>query len=182
MLQYFYMNIFLFKKEKAFTLIELLVVIAIIGILASVVIASLNSARGKARDARRISDMKALQTAVEMYYADNGDYPGTGHHSNFPSTACISSTSWTTPFNADFLSKYIPALPSDPNGVSAEWCYSYSKVGSSAVTCTIGGVSTSFSDYEYVLTFKAENNLNDKYPIVSSAHRTNAYCILGPRK
>ncbi len=62
-------------KNRGFTLIELLVVIAVIGILASVVLASLNSARGKARDARRLSDMKQLQTALELYYDKYGRYP-----------------------------------------------------------------------------------------------------------
>ncbi|PIS08253.1 hypothetical protein COT76_02470, partial [Candidatus Berkelbacteria bacterium CG10_big_fil_rev_8_21_14_0_10_33_10] len=51
-----------------FTLIELLVVIAIIGILAGVVVVNVGSAQAKARDAKRISDMKAIQTALEMYY------------------------------------------------------------------------------------------------------------------
>ncbi|MCG2694602.1 prepilin-type N-terminal cleavage/methylation domain-containing protein [Candidatus Parcubacteria bacterium] len=62
-------------KTKGFTLIELLVVIAIIGILSSVVLASLNTARTKARDARRLSDIKQMQLALEMYYDDNGGYP-----------------------------------------------------------------------------------------------------------
>lgn len=48
------------KKNNGFTLIELLVVIAIIGVLSSVVLASLNTARKKARDARRLSDMKQI--------------------------------------------------------------------------------------------------------------------------
>jgi len=65
-------------KSKGFTLIELLVVIAIIGILSSVVLASLNSARLKARDARRISDIKQIQTALELYADSNGSlYPTT---------------------------------------------------------------------------------------------------------
>lgn len=64
------------KRNKGFTLIELLVVIAIIGILSSVVLASLNSARKKSRDARRISDLKQIQLALEMYAdANSGNYP-----------------------------------------------------------------------------------------------------------
>ena len=59
----------LIHRRKGFTLIELLVVIAIIGVLASVVLASLNTARAKARDARRISDFKAMQTALAFYFS-----------------------------------------------------------------------------------------------------------------
>jgi type II secretion system protein G len=60
------------KLRKGFTLIELLVVIAIIGILATVVINSLSSARKRARDARRIADMKTIYTALVLYHEDNG--------------------------------------------------------------------------------------------------------------
>ena len=63
------------RTNRGFTLIELLVVIAIIGILSSVVLSSLNSARGKARDAKRKSELKQLQTALELYYSDNSAYP-----------------------------------------------------------------------------------------------------------
>ena len=62
-------------KHRGFTLIELLVVIAIIGILSSVVLASLNSAREKARDARRVSDLKQMQVALELYYDSHNAYP-----------------------------------------------------------------------------------------------------------
>lgn len=61
--------------SRGFTLIELLVVIAIIGILSSVVLASLNSARTKARDARRVADLKQIQVALELFYDANGSYP-----------------------------------------------------------------------------------------------------------
>jgi len=75
-------------KSKGFTLIELLVVVAIIGILATIILSSLSSARESARDAKRLSDIKTIQTALEMYANDNnGRYPTTtwrgSHHSSW---------------------------------------------------------------------------------------------------
>lgn len=67
---------FLINNQKGgFTLIELLVVIAIISLLSSVVLASLSTARTKARDAKRAADVKNVQLALEMYYDANGMYP-----------------------------------------------------------------------------------------------------------
>ena len=63
------------KQKKGFTLVELLVVIAIIGLLSTLAVIALGSARSKARDARRISDIKQIQTALELHYADAGKYP-----------------------------------------------------------------------------------------------------------
>ena len=93
------------KKQHptaGFTLIELLVVIAIIGILSSVVLASLSSARAKSRDARRMSDLRQVQTALELYYSDFGRYPTDG------------AGTLLSEIDAALAPKYIPSLPADP--------------------------------------------------------------------
>lgn len=63
-------------RSRGFTLIELLVVIAIIGILASVVLASLNSARDKGADAAIKSSINNARAQAQLFYDDNGDYDG----------------------------------------------------------------------------------------------------------
>jgi prepilin-type N-terminal cleavage/methylation domain-containing protein len=63
------------NNKKGFTLVELLVVIAIIGLLSTLSIVALNSARTKARDGARIASIKQWQTALELYYSDNNGYP-----------------------------------------------------------------------------------------------------------
>ncbi|MDD4996233.1 MAG: type II secretion system protein [Patescibacteria group bacterium] len=63
------------KNKKGFTLIELLVVVAIMGLLSALAVVALNQARARARDARRVADIKQIQTALELYYLDNNEYP-----------------------------------------------------------------------------------------------------------
>ena len=63
------------SSSKGFTLLELLVVIGIIGLLASIVVVNLTGARKKARDIKRVADIKTIQTALESYYGKNGKYP-----------------------------------------------------------------------------------------------------------
>ncbi len=70
------------RRVSGFTLIELLVVISIIGLLSSIVLTSVNSARKKARDATRAADVKSLKTALEFYYDDNNGYPTSNGSSN----------------------------------------------------------------------------------------------------
>jgi prepilin-type N-terminal cleavage/methylation domain-containing protein len=91
---------------KAFTLIELLVVIAIIGILSSVVLASMNSARKKGRDARRLQDVKSLQVALELSFDANSAYPTTT-----AGTPVILATGTGA---GQIAAAYISTIPKDP--------------------------------------------------------------------
>ncbi|MCX6754390.1 MAG: type II secretion system protein [Candidatus Nomurabacteria bacterium] len=70
-----YKNIHTRQSGFTLTLIELLVVIAIIGILSSVILAALNSARAKARDARRMRDINEINNAISLYVSAKGHAP-----------------------------------------------------------------------------------------------------------
>ncbi len=103
------------RTPRGFTLIELLVVIAIIGLLSSVVLASLNTARAKARDAQRAATIRQLQNAVEFYYHDNGSYPlgcrGSNQWSGHSTSYGDCNTNYITG-----IANYMPSLPIDPSG------------------------------------------------------------------
>jgi prepilin-type N-terminal cleavage/methylation domain-containing protein len=62
------------NNNKGFTLIELLVVIAIIGLLSSIVLASLSGARSKSRDTKRVAEMRSIETALTLYALSNNGY------------------------------------------------------------------------------------------------------------
>ena len=145
------------KFGKGFTLIELLVVIAIIGLLASIVLASLNTARKKSRDARRIADVKQLQLALELYFdANSGTYPlGTDM--------------------SGLATAYIPAIPTAPSPGS----YSYQALNDSSGAC---GSGTCVS---YVLRTQLEENLTggplssdvDGTVVLDCADASRYYCV-----
>ena len=99
------------KKQKGFTLIELLVVIAIIAILSTVVMAGLNSARLKGRDAKRLSDIKQVQAALELYYDSNSGY-----------LSAASGNLHAQLSTAAFLT-YMNPLPTNPSPGGATYTY-----------------------------------------------------------
>lgn len=103
--------------KKGFTLIELLVVIAIIGILSAIGLVSLGSAREKARNSRRQSDLSSVRTALALYYDDANAYPaGTASCALGAGTTCT----WTVGFSGALVPNYIGSLPTPPNGGSGD--------------------------------------------------------------
>jgi len=139
------------KQKKGFTLVELLVVIAIIGLLSTLAVIALGSARSKARDARRISDIKQLQTALELHFADAGAYPTEAvavtlgsatqdvlHDSGFGAVG-------STPVGAEIYMGQVPAQINTPAGIGA---YVY----------------TSATGDTYTLSFELEGSVGDLGP------------------
>ena len=63
------------KRDQGFTIVELLIVIVVIGILALLVITTYGGIQAKARNAKRSSDVKSLQTQIEAFFSQNGYYP-----------------------------------------------------------------------------------------------------------
>jgi general secretion pathway protein G len=120
------------KSKKGFTLIELLVVVAIIGLLSTLSIVALNNARARARDSRRLADIKQIQTALELYYSDIGLYPATASV-----TAGSAIASSTTVYMAA-----VPTAPTPADGTctAGQNTYTYTQTG------TIAGAS-------YTLTY-----------------------------
>jgi prepilin-type N-terminal cleavage/methylation domain-containing protein len=153
-------------KNRGFTLIELLVVIAIIGILSSVVLASLNSARQKGRDARRISDVKQIRTAMDLYYDSAQSYP--------LSIGTASSSVLIT-------GGYISTIPVDPStGVA----YSYAPLtdAGDAAAATTCDLPTPCNSYVIGATLETTNNtvLNsdiDTNPIGGLDCTDPLYCV-----
>lgn len=116
------------SKSRGFTLVELLVVIAIIGLLSSIVLASLNTARQKGYDAKRVSDLRSMQTALELYYSDHGQYPP-GNGSNYGWASQCPSWGGLAANNVipGLVPTYLPSMPVDPqmNTGANTCCYLY---------------------------------------------------------
>lgn len=103
---------------RGFSLIELLIVITIIALLATIVLATLNSARERARDTSRVNDINQVVTALELYRADNGGtYP--------PSPASGSDRYFLATLADDLVPTYLPKIPVDPQAGSTNNGYRY---------------------------------------------------------
>lgn len=113
------------NNKKGFTLIELLVVIAIIGLLASIIIINLNNARKKARDAKRLAEIREIINGLDLYYHDNESWPARTADSccdGWDQGPCDGDDT----FIAGLVSgNYMAKVPVDPVGGSGTDCYGY---------------------------------------------------------
>jgi len=106
------------KIKNGFTLIELLVVMVIIGLLAGLILPNFMSARERARDVRRKSDLEQIQKALELYKMDQSPpaYPAGGDP--FQAVAC--NAIWQSAAGTVYMSKF----PCDPKtSASNDWRY-----------------------------------------------------------
>ena len=135
------------KNNLGFTLIELLVVVAIISILASVVMTSVSSARSKARNAQRKSDLHQIQLALELYYDKYGGYPTGAWSDAIPAVGYTVFTSIGAQANfTQFLKAGSMGDPLSPTNIS---CYN--------------------QNYTYFSTsFRSPNTLGTKYVLYAS--------------
>ncbi|MEN9621937.1 MAG: protein ral secretion pathway protein [Candidatus Parcubacteria bacterium] len=94
-------------KQKGFSIVELLTVLAIIGFLFTIVIGSTTASRSRARDNRRITDLKEIQLGLALYYDVNKVYP-VGTDVSILVTKLVTD-------------KYLPEIPNDPAGGTYEY-------------------------------------------------------------
>lgn len=109
------------KTNRGFTLIELLVVIAIIGILSSVVLASLNTARDKGRDGAIKSSMQTIRVQSEIYYDDNGNSYGTDNEACTEVFAETTIAAAIDDINRNAIVAASCTKENEVNGAAQEW-------------------------------------------------------------
>lgn len=134
-------------KKKGFTLLELLVVIAIIGLLSGVVMISIGKARMRARDAKRVQDLRQIRAAIESYANDHGKYPPPPPFSSFASSA--DPAKWN--YLQNLLKPYLPQLPKDPVNNAIE---TY-RTGNYSYLYLVNGM-----EYDLITQFEDKNNKN----------------------
>jgi general secretion pathway protein G len=131
------------RGRRAFTLIELLIVVAIIGLIATIAAVGINSARAKARDNKRATDLKQIQKALELSFDPSSGYPtvasatvigGSSTKVLCAKGATVAFVADQTPANCDSGKVYMGLVPSNPTPGGAN--YSYKSTDGNGVVCT----------------------------------------------
>jgi len=133
------------KRQSGFTIVELLIVIVIIGILATLVIVTFSGIQQKARDTKRKTDINALDSHVEAFYANTG---------NYPTLAAINDATW----RSTNMKGLDPAALQDPKGsaqtlagASTATVYGYSN----PTACSGATITDTCTDFVLTATLEA---------------------------
>jgi type II secretion system protein G len=133
------MNYLKQRSQSGFTLIELLVVVAIISILTGLVGSNYLTSRARARDAERKNSIQQVQSALEMYMNDNGQYPATmattGNGRIRPFRWGLEA--FTNSENGHPETVYMSILPGDPTGGAYQFHYEVNDVLTKYRVCGI---------------------------------------------
>jgi prepilin-type N-terminal cleavage/methylation domain-containing protein len=166
------------NKNSGFTLIELMVVLSIISLISSIVLSSFSAAKTKARDTKTIMEMKELQSALNLYFSNNGDYPLPGNtgdddifYSNCDETKGDNFTLALQELLNEKLISSIPKITNrviikDTDGVEFPVCFGYNHgknlqieiSGKTEPVFSCGGKS--IKDTDYAIFFRTEKNVN----------------------
>jgi len=142
-------------SQFGFTLIELLIVVAIIGILSALLMTNFIGIRQRARDAQRKSDIRQMQSALELYRADTGGYPAPGGTNTLVGTPCPSPAALKS---VDNTTTYMQRVPCDPLGATYYHTGSYYYAqGAGGATYTLAACLENTSDTDIDSTFPADN-------------------------
>ena len=134
-------------SAKGFTLIEILIVVSIIGVLSSLTLLGLGSFRASGRDVKRVTDLRQITNALELYYAKTGNYPATLEN---------------------LVPSVIAKLPVDP--ISPTTDYKYGKCGDS-------GYAVQATLEEYNKKILNEGAPANSCGLPCDAATKNEYCI-----
>ena len=103
------------SNSRGFTIAEIVVVIAVISLISSIIAVNASKSRSLARDGQRVSDLTAIQNALNLYFADNKKYPAA--------------------INTGLISLYISQVPKDPNGSDYKYAGIDNSSPASSDTC-----------------------------------------------
>jgi prepilin-type N-terminal cleavage/methylation domain-containing protein len=163
---------------RGFTLIEMLVVIAIIAILSGIIIANLSGAKGKARDAKRVSDLGNIQMALELYFDRCNQYPQptSGNGSAIGNGGTGQCAKKNTNTNTEYvMTDFIASIPKPTPEVAGHTFYEY-------------GTNGTYTDYVIHSSLESPNaavvdGLNGTYygQTCSNVSGTSKDFCLGPK-